>query len=151
MTLRTNVVRGRHCGGCTMCCKLLSVAELDTPPLSWCPHCVVKSGCGIYPDRPTECRQFYCEYLLDAQLGEHWKPSRCKMVVVLEDHVGELVIHTDPARPHVWRREPFHSDIRRWARSAARDGRRVVVWEGDRKIVVSPSEPGLTEVSQVGL
>jgi hypothetical protein len=119
--------------------------------LSWCPHCIAKSGCGIYADRPTECRQFYCEYLLDAGLGEHWKPSRCKMVVVLEDHVGELVIHTDPARPHVWRREPFYSDIRRWARTAARNGRRVVVWEGNRKIVVPSSEPGLAEASQVGL
>jgi hypothetical protein len=151
MTQRTDVVRGRDCGGCTMCCKLLSVAELDTPPLTWCPHCVAKSGCSIYADRPTECRQFYCEYLLDAELGEHWKPSRCKMVVVLEDQVGELVIHTDPARPHIWRREPVHSDIRRWARAAARNGRRVVVWEGDRKIVVSPSEAGLAQTTQIGL
>jgi hypothetical protein len=73
------------------------------------------------------------------------------MVVVLEDQVGELVIHTDPARPHIWRREPFHSDIRRWARAAARNGRRVVVWEGDRKIVVSPSEAGLAQTTQIGL
>jgi hypothetical protein len=80
-------------------------------------------------------------------MGEHWKPSRCKMVVVLEEHVNELVIHTDPARPQAWRREPFHADIRRWARVGAGRGLRVVVWEDDRKIIISPDRPA---VSQMG-
>jgi hypothetical protein len=150
MSEQVEIVQDRGCGGCTMCCKLLSVEELETPPLSWCPHCITTAGCGIYADRPTECRQFYCEYLLDAGMGEHWKPSRCKMVVVLEEHVNELVIHTDPARPHAWRREPFHSDIRSWARTAARKGMRVVVWENDRKIVIAPDRPSLGEMGQVG-
>ena len=150
MTHRADVVPGRACGGCTLCCKLLSVEELETPPLAWCPHCAVKTGCTIYEDRPTECRQFFCEYLLDATLGEHWRPSRCKMVVALEDHLNHLVIHTDPARPHVWREEPYYSDIRRWARAAARKQRQVIVWEGDRKIVVSPHEPA-GELSHIGL
>jgi hypothetical protein len=147
MKQRTEIVSGRNCDGCTMCCKLLRVEELETPPLSWCPHCVAKSGCAIYVDRPTECRQFYCEYLLDASLGEHWKPSRCKMVVVLEDHVGDLVIHTDPDRPHVWPREPFRSDVSRWARTARRNGRQVIVWEGERKIVVTPDRLGPDETA----
>ena len=151
MTEQADIVPGRGCSGCTMCCKLLSVEELNTPPLSWCPHCITKSGCGIYDERPTECRQFYCEYLLDAALGDHWKPSRCKMVVVLEDYANALVIHTDPSRPHVWRQEPYHSDIRRWARAAVRKGRQVVVWEGDRKIVIAPESPGLGEAGRVAV
>jgi hypothetical protein len=151
MTEQVDIVPGRGCSGCTMCCKLLSVEELSTPPLSWCPHCITKSGCGIYDDRPTECRQFYCEYLLDARLGDYWKPSRCKMVVVLEDYANALVIHTDPSRPHVWRQEPYWSDIRRWARAAARKGRQVIVWEDDRKIVISPESPGLGEPGHAGL
>ena len=60
MTQQVAIVPGRDCAGCTMCCKLLRVEELDTPPLSWCPHCSVRTGCSIYDDRPTECRQFYC-------------------------------------------------------------------------------------------
>jgi len=151
MTQRVDVVLDRNCGGCTMCCKLLRVEELGTPPLSWCPHCVATSGCGIYADRPTECRQFYCEYLLDGALGEHWKPSRCKMVVVMEDYANELVIHTDPARPHAWRREPYYSDIRRWARAAAGKGVQVVVWEDDCKLVIAPDRPALGEMGQLGL
>jgi hypothetical protein len=118
MTQREDIVRDRGCGGCTMCCKLLSVEELETPPLSWCPHCATTSGCTIYADRPTECRQFYCEYLLDAALGEHW------------------------------RMEPYHSDIRRWARAAARKGLRVVVWADDRKIVIAADRPALGEMGQ---
>jgi hypothetical protein len=149
MTQRVDIVQDRSCGGCTMCCKLLSVEELSTPPLSWCPHCVATSGCAIYADRPTECRQFYCEYLLDTDMGEHWKPSRCKMVVVLEEHVNELVIHTDPARPQAWRREPFLADIGRWARVGAGRGLRVVVWEDDRKIVISPDRPALSEMGHL--
>ena len=62
--------------------------------------------------------------------------------------LNELVIHTDPARPHAWRREPYYSDIRRWARAAARKGLQVVVWEDDRKIVIAPDRPALGEMGQ---
>jgi hypothetical protein len=120
-----------------MCCKLLRVEELDLPPLTWCPNCDVKSGCSIYAERPHECRQFYCEYLLDPALSERWKPSRCKMVVVREDHGGALLIHVDPDRANAWREEPYASDIRAWCRAAARLGRDVIVWQGDTKIVLT--------------
>jgi hypothetical protein len=144
MTQQVDIVPGRDCAGCTLCCKLLAVEELASPPLGWCPNCDSKKGCGIYAARPTECRQFYCEYLLDAALGEHWRPSRSKMVVVAEDYSNALVIHVDPDRPHAWRQEPFHSDIRRWA---ARTRRQVIVWQGDTKIVIAPERP----VAQGGL
>jgi hypothetical protein len=113
-----------------LCCKLLSVEELNMPPLVWCPKCDTKQGCTIYADRPTECRQFFCQYLTDARLGEHWKPSRCKIVVAAEDYANALVIHTDPARPGAWRREPFYSDILGWAKDAAQRQWQVIVWEG---------------------
>jgi hypothetical protein len=134
------IVQGRSCSGCTLCCKLLRIEELESPPSQWCPLCEVKSGCTIYARRPTECRQFDCEYLLDARLGEHWRPSRCKMVVVFEEHTNDLVIHVDPSRPDAWRQEPFRSDIRRWASQAAKSGRQVIVWEGDRKIAIAVEE-----------
>ena len=140
MPQQVNVVRGRDCGGCTLCCKLLAVEELETPPLRWCPHCNAKKGCEIYEDRPTECRQFYCEYLVNPALGDHWRPSKCKMVVVLEDYSNALVIHVDPARPHAWRDEPYYSQIRQWAEAATVTPRQVIVWDGDEKIVITPQE-----------
>ena len=141
MTQQVDVVRGRDCSGCTLCCKLLGVEELNTPPLRWCPNCDAKTGCAIYEHRPTECRQFHCEYLLNRALSDHWRPSKCKMVVVLEDYANALVIHSDPARPHAWRQEPFCSEIRQWAQAAARTQRQVIVWDGNSKIVISPEEP----------
>ena len=150
-TADVDVVPGRGCGGCTLCCKLLGVEELILAPLQWCPRCDTSVGCTAYAERPTECRQFYCQYLLDGALDEHWKPSRCKMVVVLEDFTDNLVIHVDPDRPHAWRQAPFHTQIRRWAREQARLGRQVVVWQGDRKIMIDPRDPAdLREPNQVG-
>lgn len=149
--MAADIVQGRECGSCTLCCKLLRVEELDTPPGQWCPHCDVKAGCTIYQQRPTECRQFYCEYLLDPALGEHWKPARCKMVVVFEEHLNALVIHVDPDRPHGWRAEPYYSQIRRWARQAAGRRRQVIVWQGNRKIVIAGDEAGLHGASQAGV
>ncbi len=133
------VVAGRDCANCTLCCKLLSVEELAKPPLGWCQHCSATEGCQIYDSRPTECRQFYCEYRLDDTLGEHWKPSRCKLIVVLEEHTNSLVIHDDPARPHAWRQEPHAAEIQRWADAGVDAGRKVIVWQGDRKIEITPT------------
>jgi hypothetical protein len=133
-----DIVPGRNCDGCTLCCKLLGVCELNLAPLSWCPHCKTKAGCSIYAQRPTECRQFDCEYLLDAAMGSHWKPSRCKMVVVTEAFAHSVVVHVDPDRPDAWREEPYYSQLCQWARTAADKNWQLIVWQGSRKIVLAP-------------
>ena len=132
------VLEGRNCTGCTRCCELLSVAELDKPPMVACTHCHVTGGCRIYRHRPTECRQFFCGYLIDPALDERWKPSNCKLLVALDEYPYAVAIHVDAASPDAWRREPYYSQIRRWALFAARRHAQVVVWQGDTKIVVSP-------------
>jgi hypothetical protein len=136
MSERVEVVAGRNCDGCTMCCKLLSINELDKPPLQWCRLCDARYGCTDYSQRPGECRDFYCGYLLDATLDERWKPSRSKLVVTREEALGEVLVHNDPTRPGAWRAEPFHSQILEWARVAAAEGGKVIVWQGDAKIPI---------------
>jgi len=138
MPTDVGALEGRNCTGCTRCCELLSVAELDKPPMVACTHCHVTGGCRIYRHRPTECRQFFCGYLLDPALDERWKPSRSKLVVAFDEYPYAVAIHVDAASPNAWRREPYYSQIRRWARSAARRHTQVVVWQGDTKIIVSP-------------
>ena len=133
-------VQGRDCSGCTRCCELLSVAELDKAPMVACAHCQAAEGCRIYRDRPTECRQFYCGYLLDASLDERWKPSRSKLIVAFGEHPYAVAIHVDVGSPGAWREEPFYSQICRWAMTAGRQGGKVVVWQGDDKILV-PARP----------
>jgi hypothetical protein len=148
---QADIVQGRNCDSCALCCKLLSVAELDKEPLDWCPHCTSRTNCSIYAARPTECRQFFCQYLLDERLGPHWKPTRSKMVVSWEEYANTLVIHTDPARPDAWRREPYLSDIRRWAHAAAMRGQQMVVWVGDSKIVLVPDAANANDAARIGL
>lgn len=132
------LVPGRSCQGCTMCCKLMEVGAVEKPRGTWCRHCDQKSGCGIYEARPDACRIFYCGYLRIPMLDDRWKPSKAKLLVNYESSSNRIVIHVDPQRPGAWREEPFHSQIKRWASAIARDGGMLVVWTGATAIAVLP-------------
>lgn len=131
-------VDGRSCDGCTMCCKLLSIEALDKPRLQWCTHCNIGSGCKIYEERPRECRDFNCGYLIDAHIGEHWKPANSRMVISLSPEFNRLVIYVDPDRPDAWRKQPYYSDIKSWAGTAAKRQGQVLVSQGRDTIAVTP-------------
>ena len=128
----------RRCGTCTLCCKLLTIPEFGNPSGQWCPHCVKARGCAIHSDRPKECRAFYCGYLLWPELGEHWRPSRSKLVVAFKPDGMEIVIHVDPGVPNAWRAEPYYSEIRSMASQAAGTAYTVFVQIGRRVITVFP-------------
>ncbi|RTL06409.1 hypothetical protein EKK58_05510 [Candidatus Dependentiae bacterium] len=49
----------RPCDGCTECCTIIGVRSLNKLPGQRCKF-VGESGCKTYPNRPQECRQFYC-------------------------------------------------------------------------------------------
>lgn len=49
----------RPCNGCTECCTAIGVHSLNKLPGQKCKF-VGDSGCKTYPNRPQECRQFYC-------------------------------------------------------------------------------------------
>jgi len=59
---RLPVVR-RTCGGCTECCTALGVPELEKGFHEKCRH-EGDSGCGSYDERPQQCRNFSCQWLL---------------------------------------------------------------------------------------
>lgn len=132
------LVPGRTCDGCTMCCKLLSIAELEKPRAVWCPHCDRKRGCKTYDARPEPCRSFYCGWRRIADLDDRWKPSQAKLLVNYEPAHSRIAIHVDPDRPDAWRVEPFYSAIKRWSAQAESEGGTLVIWAGPRVIVVSP-------------
>lgn len=128
---------GRSCGTCTLCCKLFDIRALDKPRFEWCKHCAVGHGCNIYEQRPDECRAFNCSYLLNPDLGEEWKPSKSKIVLTLEK--GNVIgVYVDPGRADAWRKEPYHSQIRRWAAEAAGKRGQVIVWEGRNVVALLP-------------
>ena len=134
----TPVIPGRECGGCTLCCKVLRIAELQKPQGKWCPHCEVGHSCRIYEDRPGECRTFFCGYLVWPSVEDFWYPPRSKMVIVSESDGAWVSIYVDPDRPDAWRLEPYYSAIKRWSASGGEQNFHVVVCAGRRATVVFP-------------
>jgi hypothetical protein len=132
------IVAGRACQDCTLCCKLLAVAELAKPPGVWCSHCKPGHGCLIYESRPPNCRVFHCGYLKSADLGEEWKPSRCRIVLAPEAGVNRIVAFVDPARPDAWKREPHYSGLKKLAATAAMHNGWVIVRIARRTHVIFP-------------
>ena len=112
------MVPGRACGTCTLCCKVIAVADFDKQPGVWCPHCIRGKGCGIYETRPTDCRTFFCEWMLEKGLGAEWKPERAKFALVMGEG-GHLTAFVDPGFPAAWRNTPT-SKLQRWSLEDAR-------------------------------
>jgi hypothetical protein len=134
-----DLVAGRSCDGCTMCCKLLAIDVLEKPRGVWCAKCDQKRGCTIYETRPDPCRGFYCGYLRLPDLDERWKPAKAKFLINYEDKANRVVIHADATRPDAWRVEPYYKTIKQWAVTAERQGSMVLVWAGTRATIVLPT------------
>jgi len=120
-----------------MCCKLLGIVELDKPHQTACPNCDAGKGCRIYADRPQSCRNFVCAYLLTPLVPEHWKPATSKMVLEIDVQTQRISVHVDAGRKDAWKREPYYSDIKRWAANNDIQAGWIVVYQGLDAIVVS--------------
>jgi hypothetical protein len=129
---------GRTCGSCMMCCKVFNVPELDKPAGRWCVNAKAGVGCSIHDARPVSCRMFQCFWLASPTLGDEWKPDRAKFVVAVESN-GALQIMCDSAQPTAWRREPYHTQIRRWAEHGVKIKRPVLLMIGDKASVILPN------------
>lgn len=110
-------VKGRVCGACVMCCKLVAVQafpeEIDFPILNkpagqWCPHTSgftienpVK-GCQIYKERPKPCRDFECLWL-QSEMPDELRPDRIKAVFGGNRDGSIVQVWIDPATPDHWK------------------------------------------------
>jgi hypothetical protein len=136
----SEVVPGRVCGTCTLCCKVVAVTDLHKQPGVWCPHCVRSKGCGIYETRPKDCRTFFCHWMVEKGLSPEWKPERAKFALVTT--TNGVTAFVDPGFPGAWRVAPFYETLKRWAVEGLRaaSGLRIVtVRIGARVIVVLPN------------
>jgi hypothetical protein len=127
----------RTCGDCTLCCKVMAIEELGKPAGAWCPHCRPGRGCLIYSDRPAECRTFSCLWLTNDRLGQHWKPSKSKIVLTTSE--DGIEVRCDPGFPDAWRKEPYRSEIRQWAITGENLDTTVVIVVGQRMTLVTPA------------
>ena len=131
-------VLDRGCGGCTLCCKVMEVPEIDKPAGAWCPSCKVGEGCGIYATRPGNCRTFACGFLHDPGLDERWRPSNARFLLVILAPEVRVTAYVDSQRPDAWRREPYLSTLRRWSRTAIAHHGLIDIFIAGRSIIVLP-------------
>src|SRR5690242_11729463 len=128
----------RNCDGCTLCCKVLAIEELNKPQGTWCVHCERTSGCRIYQDRPDPCRNFRCLFLLAPQMPEAWRPKNAHFVIVTESTGRLVAVHCDPQWPRAWRDEPYYSYFKRWSAELMERAAVIAIYVGKRVTAVLP-------------
>lgn len=127
----------RQCGGCTMCCKIMGIAELNKPRDQWCPHCSIGKGCQIYDSKPSSCSNFRCVWLDVPALSEKARPDREWAVMFTPDDGSEsLHVHIDPRRESSWMKGEAGTFAMIWAQS----GRPVLVTIGERRCALGTNE-----------
>ena len=134
----TDIVPGRSCADCTMCCKVLGIPELAKPRGVVCTHCDWGKGCTVYAQRPAACRDFDCSYLLSPALGEEWKPTTARLVLGYMAREDIILVFTDPEHPGAWRQEPYYARIKKWA--GMTETGYVLIWEAARTLALLGSD-----------
>lgn len=130
----------RQCNGCTLCCKVMAIDELEKPVNIWCKHCDIGVGCKIYETKPPSCTGFQCGYLANPQLGEEWYPAKSRMVLITDSDGSRIAVTVDPGLPHEWKKEPYYGQLKHWSRVAAEHGGQVAIKNGEKMIIVLPEE-----------
>ena len=115
------------CGECSMCCKLMTIPELDKKDGQWCRHVKLGKGCTIYKDRPETCVGFKCIWL-QGNLGSDisLRPDKCKVVLGTGTN-GIVAAFVDKTYPLAWMDEPMYSVLKQLAIMTGR----VVIGVGD--------------------
>lgn len=139
-----DVVPGRSCENCTLCCKVMPIPALEKPGGVVCAHCDWGAGCKVYARRPAPCAAFDCSYLLSPALGEEWKPTTAHFVLGYMAAADIVLIFTDPDHAAAWRQAPYHARIKTWAVS---ETGYVLIWEGRRaRVLIGDDEIDLGDV-----
>lgn len=75
----------RECGTCTKCCEgSISVDVRGYEILHrGCPFVKLEKGCGIHSERPAGCAQFFCGWIKDESIPEHFKPNMSNTIILL--------------------------------------------------------------------
>lgn len=107
------------CDGCTLCCKVMKVKELNKPNHMWCEHCQIGVGCNSYETRPETCRIYECFWLKTQRLPKSMplmlRPDKCKVVIGTVHEGEELVFYVSPERQDAWNKgalEKFVAEMR---------------------------------------
>jgi hypothetical protein len=73
-----------ECDGCTLCCKVLEIPEVNSKFNEWCKYCDKERGCKIYSERPDSCKEFNCAWVqmkkAGIKVGIEIRPDICGVV-----------------------------------------------------------------------
>jgi hypothetical protein len=98
-------VSSRSCGGCTLCCTVMEVRELEKRPFSPCAH-QADGGCGVWGEHPGSCKAFACLWRgSDNLLPPDLFPADCGFMLALdttETWPTVVKVCTAPGRPDAW-------------------------------------------------
>ena len=132
------------CGACSACCYLMSVPSLKKPACLWCAHTSrPHGGCEIYADRPNECVEYRCLWLVsqdrapEERMIADARPDRSKVMLHDArdpDNPNRVYVHVFPDHPTAWLVEPINDHIK----AMRSRGVTVQVMIGDRTIVLEP-------------
>lgn len=103
------------CDGCTACCKVLKIRELNKPGNIWCQHCKIGEGCGIYETRPESCRVYECIWLQTQKMARpipfDLRPDKSRVVIGTTNHGEDIVLYVSPDRPEAWKQGGFEKFV----------------------------------------
>ena len=121
----------RACGGCTLCCRLLPVNELDKLAGQRCKHQRTGKGCAVYRTRamPACCHFWNCRWLVNDDTADLSRPDRSHYVIdllpdyvtVIDNETGEqtnvevVQIWCDPKYPDAHRDPALRAYLERRA------------------------------------
>ena len=131
---------GRACGGCTLCCKVYALPELEKPPGVWCRHCAPGKGCKIHDALPEQCRRFNCLWMTDGTMPDEWRPDKAKFVLSVYPANGFVYGQVDPGSPVAWRKPPYFDGLRAMAKALLEERRHVLMFVGDEATLILPDE-----------
>jgi hypothetical protein len=134
------IVPGRECGSCSLCCKVYNIVEIGKAAGKWCGQCKPGRGCKIHDNLPTQCAEFNCLWRTDAAMPAQWKPDQAKMVASIQPMTRNIQIQVDPGLPSAWSRQPYHDHLRQWAKKNMPTGIYVVVFVNDQATLVLPDQ-----------
>ena len=103
MSSELHIIQDRTCGECTMCCKLLTIRELDKPAGEWCKSAHPGKGCGIYATRPQVCREFECMWLQEDSMPEELRPDKSHVILWVNETGEILFVTVDPLYPDAYK------------------------------------------------
>lgn len=143
----------RHCGECSLCCKLLPVPPLSKAAGESCRYQKFRKGCSVYrtANMPLECGLWTCRWLVNDDAADLSRPDRSHYVIdVMPDFIslrdnatGEL---TNILVVQIWV-DPHHREahrdpaLRRWLHRRAEQGIAALIRINSREAIALFAPP----------